>query len=370
METTDTLHEALQALDIPRTADTLARAQSLERALRQLLANGTAPVTLTGWLDTLHLQPQGAAWHALERALSRATVHYGPYPVEGGLGFCPATLILSATSRDLPPFTPELFVNTQPEALVQVLEAHGLADDFAVEVDPQLHPASQIGTLPRGRLPELARHLTDAALMHQPCTLGEHPLLVEDAEAAIGRCVSIAGGRILASFLIPVIYSGESMAVPPQGLTEVLSGDARLAFVREASRALTQGLNPPAPLHIDAFVGIPRLVFTALFDAMAYHCEFAAYWSAHAALAQGHRQGRITFDHAPAGRGVAIGFEPGVAVDAQACALADSQAEIDRYVLAFTRGAKAAGLTSLDHCLTPGLSLATAKSPHDHPVAH
>lgn len=62
---------------------------------------------------------------------------------------------------------------------------------------------------------------------------------------------------------------------------------------------------------MDARVGPPRLVLSAVVDVSTAHCEATAYWSARAALAHGVTQARLHFEHADDGEGVVIGFDPG-----------------------------------------------------------
>jgi hypothetical protein len=319
----------------------------LEQALIQRLGIHSPAPEDSAWIDALRPQPFGTAWKIVERALARSLVRPG-VPVHGCLGFCPVTLVISASSHDLPRFTPELFRMADPEAIVRALEANGLADDCAVAVDPQLWPTSQIAELPRSRLPGLAAHLAEAVSHDRTPTLTDHPRLDDDGEG-IADSFSVAGGRILGSFLLPVIYTGESLPALPRALDGPATAAQARGFGEAASQALTLGLPEMPPLRIEAFMGAPRLIFSALFESTLAHCEFAAFWGARAALKNGYRECRITYAHAPEGQGIAVGFDPGPDIEVQIQALADTQTAVNGYALAFTRGAQAAGLASITH---------------------
>jgi|GEM_PF-3358023 len=347
MKTPSSLVSALKAQDAPLSAEQISAPigpwVDLEARLVHALRARPPDPSLADMLDTVCVRPGGGAWLALERALCRARADYGALRIDGCLGFCPVTLVISASRHELPRFTPDLFVLPEPEALVRVLEAHGLANDYMAELDPQLYPAQQIAALPRAGLPALVRSLIDAVTLGKTCSGRDHPLLGTDP-GGLERSLSVAGGRILGAFLLPVLYTGEAMHPLPAALTGS-AFEARWDGFREAaSRELTRSLSLPAPLRMEARVGLPRLLLSAVFDVTTAHCEATAYWAARAAVAKGASQARLRFEHAADGEGVVIGFDPGHEVEANFWALADTQEELDRYHRAFQRGAVAAGL--------------------------
>lgn len=373
MKTLSSLVSALQAQDVPLTTEQVSAPSGpwvdLESHLVQALRARPRDPLLADALDTVCVRPGGGAWVALERALCRASSDYGSLQIDGCLGFCPVTLAIGSSAHDLPRFTPDLFLNPEPEALVRVLEAHGLADDYMAEVDPQLYPAQQIAALPRAGLPALVQSLIDAVTLAKTCSGRDHPLLTTDP-GGLERSLSIAGGRILGAFLLPVLYTGEAMRRLPAALTDSAFAPRWAGFREAASRELTRSLQLPAPLCMEARVGPPRLLLSAVFDVNTAHCEATAYWAARAALEKGATQARLRFEHATDGEGVVIGFDPGHDVEANFWALADTQEELDRYHRAFQRGAVAAGLRRFRLEVRERAGFATPGAPDAALIAH
>lgn len=347
MKITSSLVSALQAQDVPLSAEQMSASSGpwvdLEARLVHALAARPPDSMLADALDTLCVRPGGGAWVALERALSRTRADPGTRRRDGCLGFCPVTLVIRANADELPRFTPELFRTPDPDALVRALDAHGLANDYMAEVDAQLYPVQQIAALPRAGLPAIVQARVEAVTRARTTAGGDHLLPHADPDS-LARSLSLAGDRILGGFLLPVLYTGDAMQRLPVALTGS-AFDTRWAGFRDAaSRELTRSLKLPTPLHMEARVGPPRLVLSAVFDVNTAHCEATAYWSARAALAHGVTQARLRFEHADDGEGVVIGFDPGHEVAPHVWAQANTQEELDRYYRAFQRGAVAAGL--------------------------
>lgn len=373
MDTSYSLKSALAELDVPLDPGARSRhgatRQRLEQALAGRLAVCRQDAADLHWIDEMRPQPTGLAWAILERALARASRRYGRGPAQACLAFCPVALIIASSSHELPRFTPDLFRMADPAPIVEALEAHGLADDYAVAVDPQLWPVQQIADLSRSCLPDLAANLADAVLLGHAATLGDHPLLADEGVGIAGS-VSVAGGRIIGSFLMAVIYTGDSMVALPQALDFPVSSAQARGFGEAASRALTLALPETPPLRIEAFLGAPQLALSALFEATAAHCEFAAYWGARALVQAGGTAAGITYAHAAEGEGIAVGFDAGPEVEVQVQALAESQAAVNRYALAFSRGAKAAGLPTIAHRVVSSADAGAGEAGHGRVTAH
>jgi hypothetical protein len=325
--------------------------REVEQTLRQRLAQND--IEVAQWIDAQQPALGSCTYEMLQRTVSRAGIRLGPLAVDACLAFCPVTIVLTTTHTELPRIDVELFRNPRPQPFIDALLANGLADDCNVAVDPLMLPLYRIQGIRLSELPAQVRTMADAV------TLGTHRegapcSWFADPNQGMFEGLSIAGGRVIGSLLIPVLFYADDLGVLPDALNGRIPEDRLRGFEQEASQALTVALGRWKPVRIDFIVSSPRLILDAILEATIAHGETAAYWASRAAVDAGGTDARIVCHDTShdAEDGIAIGFDPGQDVECNVRIIANTQTQIDAYTKAFTTGAYAAGITTVRKTMT------------------
>jgi len=210
-----------------------------------------------------------------------------------------------------------------------------------------MYPLPRIAGILPGDLPPLVKSMVDAAKLATAAN-GSVRCCISNPNYGIHNAMSIAGGRVIGSLLIPVLFFANDLDTLPDALNGKLSEERRLVFERDASQVLTVALGRWGGVRIDFIVSSPRLILDAILESASAHCETAAYWASRAAIDAGGEGGAVVFNDTPDDLGgLSIGFEPGQEVECNFRAIAMSQEEIDTYAKSFANGAYEAGMTSV-----------------------
>lgn len=321
--------------------------RQIELELRRRLARSDKE--FTRWVDNQRPEVGTCAYQVLQRTISRASVNYGPVEVDACMAFCPVTIVLTTTHTELPKIDTELFRNTQPQKFMEEILANGLADDCNVSIDPVMYPLPRIADLEFSELPAIVSNMADVATLAKG--IGDaHPSCIAHPNQGMPDAVSIAGGRVIGSLLIPLVFFSGDLGELPDVLNGKVPEENIEAFKQSASQALTVALGRWGPVRINFIVSAPALIFDALLESTSAHCDTAAYWASRAAIEAGGTECAIVYNDTPdeVGQGLSIGFSPGEDVECNFRVFAMSQAEIDTYTEAFAAGADAAGMTTIN----------------------
>ncbi len=341
-----TLSEPITAANV--TAHTVL-IRTLEAELcRQLLEHQNAPDTLI-WFDTLRPPPATGSRIALQRAISRALpVPKDPSVPDAYVGFCPVTLVMTCRTAPLPSLTPDFFCFPHAQPLIDTLEGHGLAEDAQIAMAAVLYPLSVMARWRASQLPFIARTLTPVKKQSVRPQDSEPAALPINQDDLMGS-LTVAGDRIVGSFLLPVIFYGETMPRAPRAMTGQIPTARRDACATELSRSGTLMLDGRLGLGIETHIGYPRFLLDAMDEVLTSHASLSTYWTARLAVREGLSVGTLTYAAGPDGRDLAIGFQVGGAIVNNLQLLAGTQWDIDRYTRAMTRAARDAGLTRIHH---------------------
>jgi hypothetical protein len=329
------------------------RMRALEQELRERLAQNEAATI--EWLGHQRPPIDSGAYQVLQRIVSRVRMNHGALPMDACLAFCPVTIVLTTTHTELPRIDVELFRNTRPQGFVDALLAHGLADDCNVGVDPLMLPSARIARIGLTELPALVTSMADRAAAAMG-TDGTQDSGIPRPNEGMSHSVSIAGGRVIGSLLIPLLFLAEDLGELPDALNGNIPSENLAAFREAASQALTVALGRGGPVKINFIVSAPALIFDALLESTSAHCDTAAYWASRAAIEAGGTECTIVYGDTPdreSGQGLSIGFEAGLGVECNVRMFAIEQDDIDRYTEAFAFGAHAAGMTTVRIALRP-----------------
>lgn len=347
---------------LPVTAASLAlhgpRMREIEQELRGRLAHNDAEATQ--WIGTQRPAVGSCAYQVQQRTLSRVRVQVGSVTKDACLAFCPVTIVLTTTHSELPRIDVELFRNVRPQPFIEALQTQGLLTDCNVSVDPRMLPAARVAAIGLAELPAIVNAMAAAATLICPVN-GTHPSGLPDANQGMSQSVSIAGGRVIGSLLIPLLFFADDLGDLPAVLNGQLPEQNITAFCESASQTLTTLLGRGGPVRIDFIVSAPELIFDALLESATAHCDTAAYWASCAAIALGGTECAVVYDDTPArerGQGVSVAFDAGQGVECSVRMMAIEQEPLDRYTEAFAAGAHAAGMT------TVRMAMRTARTPN------
>lgn len=347
------LQTLLQTLSEPITPqNATAHAESfhtLEAELRRQLCGEHTPASMREWLDTLRPAAFSASRLALQWAMSRAR----PDPKdeaapEAYLGFCPVTIAMTSRTAPLPSLTPDFFCLPHAQPLIAILEGHGLAEEAQLAMDTVFYPLPVMARWRASELPFIARTLTPVKNQSVRPQASEPGALRINQDDLI-RSLTVAGDRIVGSFLLPVLFHAPVMTRPPKALTGQMTDTQLDACAIALSRTGTLALDGRSGLGIETHIGYPRLLWDALEEAVTFHATLATYWTGRLAVRKGLNVGALVYAAGHDGHDLAIGFTVGGAIENNLQVIAGTQDELDRYTGAMTRAARDAGLTRINH---------------------
>lgn len=323
------------------------RMREVEQELRQRLAQNDAAAL--EWIGQQRPVLDSCAYQVLQRVLSRVSTRIGSVTTDACLAFCPVTIVLTTTHTELPRIDCELFRTVRPQGFIDALRTHGLIDDCHVSVDPLMLPSARVAAIGLRELPPLVRSMADAAALVCHVDRTHHSDLPQVKQDML-HSVSIAGGRVIGSLLVPLLFFADDLGELPA----VLNGkvpDANLdAFRHAASLALTTTQGRMGPVRISFMVSAPELILDAILESTSAHCDTAAYWASRAAIDAGGRQCAVVFRESAnpiKDPGVWVGFDAGQGVECGTRMFAADSYHVDLYTEAFAAGAHAAGMTTV-----------------------
>ncbi len=370
------LQTLLQTLSEPITPQNAtahaARFHSLEAEWRRQLCDEHTPASMLEWLDTLRSAAYSASRLALQWAMARAR----PVPDDADaaapdayIGFCPVTIAMTSRTAPLPSLTPEFFCLPQAQPLITILEGHGLSEDARIAMDAVLYPLPVMARWRASELPLIARTLTpvkNQSLRPQASEPGALRINQDDLMCSL----TVAGDRIVGSFLLPVLFHAPTMTRPPAALTGQMADTQLAACAIGLSRTGTLALDGRSGLGIETHIGYPRLLWDALEETVTFHATLATYWTARLAVRKGLNVGTLVYAAGPDGHDLAIGFTVGGAIENNLQVIAGTQDELDRYTQAMTRAARDAGLNRIHHLTNaPDWSRDRGRASHLKPAA-
>jgi hypothetical protein len=321
--------------------------REVEQELRQRLAQNDAAAL--EWIGQQCPVLDSCAYQVLQRVVSRVSVRIGSVATEACLAFCPVTIVLTTTHTELPRIDCELFRNIRPQGVIDALRTHGLIDDCNVSVDPVMLPSARVAAIGLAELPSLVRSMADAAALI--CRVDRtHRSDLPQPNQGMLRSVSIAGGRVIGSLLIPLLFFADDLGELPAVLNGQMPQAELDAFRHAASLALTTTQGRVGPVRISFIVSAPEMIFDAIIESTSAHCDTAAYWASRAAIDAGGRQCAVTFRESSnpiEDPGVWIGFDAGQGVECGTRMFAMDSHHVDLYTEAFAAGAHAAGMTTV-----------------------
>lgn len=366
------LHSLCEPITPASASDHAERFPILEAELRRTLGDEHTPQSTLDWLDTQRPPHFSAARLAFQWAMAWAGTD--PEDVsapDAYLGFCPVTVVMTSRLASLPSLTPAFFDLPIAELLITLINDHGLADDAGISMGTPLYPLPMMARLRASQLPRLSRALARA--LARPCAEARIPRRTDancppqnsaaiDATAAnppaaaldvtsddLMQTLTVAGDRIIGSFLLPIVFEAMHLPRPPKALTGELGDEAMKACATALSRTGTLAMDGRSGLGIETHIGYPRLLWDALEEAVTSHAALATYWTARLAVRKGLTVGALAYAAGPDGHDLAIGFQVGGRIENNLQVIAGTQHEVDGYTDTLMKAARDAGLTRIHH---------------------